>query len=308
MKILIDNQIVKNLVHNTPKMSENSLLSNENQISFRWPSLLEYLGLGSLFSTLPTYDQTHPLFVASISTLQTNEDREVLFYVYDRLFAENLTQLKALPQINASFLCQAIKEKCENATVLSPALTAYEEALIKNASHTMHDLILYLAWDRMCVCMARLFNYQSTNPKFIKGLDVLKGCLIESYQHIVQQGRTSPGLYRMIESLFFYQMREENLQKHTDAEWTLLSQSFQVLKSEDELVDFFYIDDGVITEGEVTTEGENEECYLTLDTPERVNSRVALAQLMMAKLKAEIPDWRYILRPKNIIYYTNECS
>lgn len=154
----------------------------------------------------------------------------------------------------------------------------------------MHDLILYLAWDRMCVCTARLFDYQSNDPKFIKGIRVLRDCLIESYQHIAQQGRTTPGIYRMIESVFFYQMREENLGKLLPAQWTILTQSFQALKGQDELADFFYIDDGVTLEKVLKMEEEDSECYLTLDSPNRVNARLSLAQCMMDQLKSEVPN------------------
>lgn len=313
MKLVIDNQIVRILAHDATKIVKNPFISNpEHHISFGWPALLEYLGFGSVLSNLPVFDETQPLFVACISTLYANEEREVLFYVYDRLFAENLNQIKALPQINASFLLQAIREKrkktfsLEVENVLTPALAAKEAALVDSASHTMHDLILYLAWDRMCVCMSHLFNHQSTDPKFVKGIDVLKECLIESYQHISQQGRTSPGLYRMLEALFFYQMRDENLPKHTAEEWTLLSQSFPFLKEQNELADFFYIDDAVSYEEKLTTGEEGSECYLTLDSPECVNSRLALANYMVAKLKTEVPDWGYVLRPKKIVYLNLE--
>ena len=180
--------------------------------------------------------------------------------------------------------------------MLDPVLAAYETSLTENTSHTMHDLILYLAWDRMCVCMARLFDYQSTDPKFIKGIGVLRECLIESYQHIAQQARTIPSFYRMIEALFFYQVREENLQKHTAAEWTILSQSFEVLKEQDKLADFFYIDDAAILNQKV------EEDYVTLDSPHKVNARLSLAQYMMDKLKSEVPSWGYTLHPKKIVY------
>lgn len=311
MKIIIDNQIVKFFIHDSNKVLKYPYIFNpDNHISFRWPSLLEYLELGSVLSNLPAFDQTQPLFVACISTLCAYEEKEVLLYMYDQLFAENLNQINALPQIKSSFLLQAIKEQrqrfsfLEVTKVLSSTLAANEAALSEKASHTMHDLILYLAWDRMCVCMARLFDYQSTDPKFIKGIGVLKECLIESYQHIAQQGRTTPGIYRMLESLLFYQMREENLQKHTPAEWTMLSQSFLALKAQDELVDIFYIDDAVVTVEKLKTEEETSEYYLTLDSPTSTNFRLSLAQYMMDKLKSEVTWWDYALRPKKIIHLT----
>lgn len=309
MKIVIDNQIVKMCGQDAAKIIQNPLLSHPDHcISFGWSSLLEYLGLGSVFSHLPVFDPTHPFFVACISTLYTNKDKETFFYIYDRLFAENLNQIQALPEINASFLLQAIKKEREKSSFLEvkkvfvPTLVAYEAALLAHTLDTMHDLILYLAWDRMCVCMAHLFNYPSTDPKFINGLDILKECLIESYQHIAQQGRTSPGIYRMLEALFFYQMREENLQKHTDADWILLNQSFPVLKSEDQLADFFYIDEAMIAKDKLKNEEENPAYYLTLDSPDRVHARLALVQYMLEKLKSINHQWNYVLLPKKIVY------
>lgn len=298
MKLVVDNQIVKMFLDDAAQIMKNSFISNvDNSITLRWPSLLEYLDQGSLLANLPVFDQTNPLFQACIATLCVSEEKEVLFHIYDHLFVENLNQIKSLPQINAEFLLEAIQEKRRD-TVLSPALESYETSLRENSSHTMHDLILYLAWDRMCVWMARLFDYQSTDPKFIKGITILKECLIESYQHIAQQGRTSPGIYRMLESLVFYEMREENLQNHTEAEWTLLSQSFQSMKVQDELIDFFYIDE------EVTPVKQTKEiCYLTSDSPKRVNSRLLLAQFMLDKLKTKVPEWSYVLHPSKIDYF-----
>ena len=270
--------------------------------------MLEYLGFGSVLLNLPVFDESQPLFKACISTLCTNEEQEVLTYMYDRLFVENLNYIKSLPQINASFLIQSIKTERERSSfadvekILTPPLNAYDEALKENPQNTMHDLILYLAWDRMCVWIGRLFNHQSADPKFIKGIDVLKECLIESYQHISREKRTSPGFYRMVESLFFYQMREENIQKHTDAEWAILSESFNILTTEDELADFFYIDDAVISQDTLSAESEHSELYLTLDSPEKVNSRLILSKYMIDKLKKEIPSWNYTLCNKKIIY------
>jgi hypothetical protein len=309
MEIVVDNQIIQILVHNVVEMMKTPLLADpHNHINFRWPSLLEYLDLGSLLKNLPAFDPSQPLFNACLTTLCVNEEKETLFYLYDSLFAECLNQIKDLPQINAPFLLRAIKicrlkpSFSEAEKMISSTLRVYETALSENVSRIMHDLILYLAWNRMCVCITRLFDYQSTDPKFIKGLVVLRECLIESYLHITQQGRTSPSLYRLIESLFFYQIREENLQKHTDAEWATLSQSFQILKAQDELADFFYIDDAVVSLDDHKREPDISELYLTLDAPDRVNSRLALAQYIMDKLKLEVPQWCYSLQPKKIVY------
>lgn len=309
MKIIVDNQIARFLAQNSTKVMEDPLLSDaENHISFRWSSLLEYVGLGSLFSQLPAFDQTQPLFQASLTTLSANEEKEVIFYIYDRLFAEILTQIKSLPQINADFLLQAIEKQQQKSSFLEvekallPTLSHYAEALLENEPYMMHDLILYLGWDRMCVSLARLFDYQSTNPKFIKGIEVLKDCLLESYQHISRQGQVTPSLYRLLESLLFYQMREENLQKHTDEEWEILSKSIKILKEQDKLADFFYIDDAVV-EGQTEIVKENSECcFMTLDSSENVTTRITFVQYMLEKIKSEDPQWNYALSLKEIVY------
>lgn len=303
MKIIVDNKIVKMFVSDPEKIATHPLISDpENQLGFRWPMLLEFLGLGSLFSDIPAFDENTPIFQAAVATLCDSEEQEVLFYVYDQIFTENLHQIKALRQMHPSFLLEAIREKqesffsLETGRVIFPALEEYKSALLEKPSDTMHDLVLYLAWDRMCVCMARVFQYPSTNAKFIHGIGVLKACLLESYQHIREQGRTLPGIYRMLEAFFFYQMREENLQNHTDAEWKMLTQSFSVLKMEEDLADFSYIDDAVGIEMEA-------ECYLTLEVFDKVDLRLIWAQHMISRLNSEVPGFECVLNPKKIYYF-----
>lgn len=309
MEIIIDNKVVGLLVHDVAKLIEQPcLISPGSHVTLRWPSLLEYLGLGSVFSMLPAFDHNQPLFEACVSTLCANDEKEAIFYIYDSLFAESLSQIKALPQIQAHFLLQAIKERRQTPVPqeiekwLSSALSGYETAFVENASHMMHDLILYLAWDRMCVWMGHLFNYQTTDLKFVRAIAVLKECLIESYQHIIHQGRTIPSFYRMVEALFFYQMREESIQKHTDEEWIVLSQSFPVLKAQNELADVFYIDDAVISEQHLQKNQGNPARYVTLDSCHQVSARLALTQYMMSRLKQEVVDWDFILQLKKTNY------
>lgn len=299
MKIILNNKLVSALHHAPSNFFENPIISDpDNSITFGWPALLEYINLGSLYSQLPPFEQGQPLYEASLRVLYENEEKEVVQYMYDRLFVEILNKIKAFPQIDAPLFLQAINERREHPSyvmldkILSPTLKAYETALAENPSHTMHNLILYLSWDRMCVCITHLFNHQSVDPRFIKGLDVLKECLIESYLHISEQGRTKPGFYRLLEALFFYQMREENLQKHTDAEWALLTQSFPLLKGQDELADFSYIDDALVEDSSTH--------HFTSDSPETVNSRIVLAQYMVNKLKMEFPDWKHTLHSQTV--------
>lgn len=306
MKISIDNQIVKLLFADSDKVLNSPLGNGDDHfLSFSWPSLLEYLELDQLLSKLPSFDKTQRLFIATVKALCEVDNPEDLFYIYDSLFTEMLKQVKSLPEIDPLFLLERIEEKksklsfWEMNQILSPALAAQEKALRENTQNAMHDLVLYLGWDRMCICMGRLFDYQSTDPLFLQNLKKLKWCLIESYQHIAGQGRTSPSFYRLIEALFYYQMREEHLQLHPEADWELLSQSFAVLKKPNELVDCFYIDHAIVTDSE---ESDSAGCHLTLDPPEIVQQRLALAHYMINQLKEEIPRWNYSLRPGSIIH------
>ena len=299
MKIILDNKLIRSMSEIPSIFVENSSIADPNNvISFGWPALLEFISLGTLFSQLPLFEQGQPLYEASIKVLYENEETEVVQYMYDRLFVEILNRIKALPQMNAPFLLQAIKERREHPSyasldkMLSSTVTSYEAALKENPSHAMHDLILYLAWDRMCVYVSHLFNHQTIDPKFLKSLDVLKECLVESYLHISEQGRTKPGFYRLLEALFFYDMREENLQKHSDTEWALLTQSFPVLKGQDELADFSYIDEAFVND--LSTN------HFTADSLETVNIRIALAQNMVNKLKTNVSEWKYRFYPQSI--------
>ena len=242
----------------------------------------------------------------TFATLCANEEKEVIHYLFDGLFTENLQQITSLKQMNAAFLVQAIRDKREKISCnkekegLAFTLNTYERALTENISETMHGLILYLGWDRCCVCMAHLFDYQTNEPKFIQNIALLWECLIESYQHIFLQGRTRPGIYRMFEACLFYQMREENLHALTADEWELVNQSFQLLKPEEELMDCFYIDDAIAMKND-----EDAECYATVDSSLQVQTKVALAKYMIDKIKRDFPSWNFSFNPKKIIHLTN---
>jgi len=148
----------------------------------------------------------------------------------------------------------------------------YEKLLHEHPKNSIHGLILYLAWDRLCIYMSQIFDYQSTDSVFQENLKVLKECLVESYMHITEQGRTRPSLFRLAEALYYYEMREEYLQTHSEGDWGVLSKSVTVLSSKERIVDVLYVDaisDAVI---------------YTLDSSELVKSRIELAELMRKKL------------------------
>jgi hypothetical protein len=256
---------------------------------------------------LPVFDETNPLFESTVSTLSAQGNREVVHYVYDHLFAENLRQIQALPQMHAAWMIQAIRAKRQevNSFISSP-LAVYEAACEQNPSHFMHDLVLYLAWDRMCIWMGCLFDHQRIEPPFLQALVYLKECLMESYQHLVQNGRTKPGIYRMMEAFFFMEMREENLQHHTPSDWELLSRSFQAITPQDKLIDVPYIDEAVVVK-ERPVEGLSA-CIVASDSLELVTSRLRFASWTMERIAAPYPEWRYRLIPSTTELLTGQNS
>jgi hypothetical protein len=306
MKISIDNQVVQLLVNDQEGFLKNSLKEQkEGILSFSWPSLLAYLGCGDVLTRFSSFDRESPLFTATVSALCEVNNQDDLFYVYDSLFTEMLKQVKSWPEIDAAFLLKKIEEKkkalpfFDMGETLFLTLTSHEKALRDDTHRAMHDLVLYLAWDRMCVCMSRLFDYQTDHPMFLRNLKGLKWCLAESYQHILSQGRSRPSFFRLVEALFYYQMREEHLQHHTESEWALLSQSFPVLKKPDELVDFFYIDHAIVPD---VDQQSGAICHFTLDLPEVVQSRLELARYMMSHLEKEMPQWKCALTSSRIVH------
>lgn len=301
MKVSVDHRIVRMLSQEGGK-GLGSKLGDHGYLSFNWASLLEYLDLGQLFSQVPPFDST-PIYTATISALCEVENLEDLFYIYDSLFTAMIKQIKSLPEMDALFLLQKIEEKKKSPSflqvekILIPALAIHERMLRDRTSHAMHDLVLYLAWDRMCICMARIFDYRSNHPIFIENVKRLKWCLIESYNHITSDGKTSPSFYRLTEALFYYQMREEHT--HPKAEWELLTKSFPALKDPNELHDFFYIDEAIRPASKTEEESH---CHMTVDPPEMVQSRFDLAQYIIGRLKEEIPQWNYRLYPSGIVH------
>ncbi len=286
MKLVIDKQLVDTLSLQNSGLEKNEILLKTHTINLRWPTFLEALGLGTVLSSMPDFTEK------CVSKLQSYEDDNAIFHLFDGMFAENLTEVKSIPEINAQYLLQAIADH-EVKPWFSAPLEPFKRRLIENPAATMHDLILYLGWDRMCISMSRLWDHQSNDPDFQRKIVLLKDCLTESFQHIYKDGRTVPSLYRLFEALFFYYMREENIQKYTDEEWTLLNQGFQILKAPESLADIFYIDDMLSS--------SEDQIYITLDVEEKIQIRVAFADFMMKRLKTEVPTWNYETYKKEIV-------
>jgi hypothetical protein len=306
MKIILDSKIIRALVTNPSEILKNPLLEDpQTQVSLGWPSLLAYLDLESLFTKLPVFDKTDSIFETCLTILHTSEDKNTLLSLYDHLFAKNLSEIKDLSEINAPYLLEAIKKSREKSSValiekaISSVLNRYETAFVENTSHTMHDLILNLGWNRTCSCMRHLFDFPSADENFLKGLAILRECLIESYSHIKLQRKTSPSIYSLIEALFFIEVREENLQKHTATDWALLSESFPLIEKENILTDCPYIDEAILCKERADEDPSN--CYLTLESASAVESRLRLARYMIQKIEQLDPAWNFTLAPKKIV-------
>jgi hypothetical protein len=320
MKVFIDNSLIQKMKAHEAEaghdvllktlIKANFLTSDQSvQVLFGWPSLLEYLDLGSLFEQFRPFDRQHELFGFITTVLTSHLDKDLLVRLYDQIFAECLTHIKALPQIQASFLMDCIREKRQSFAssfanqLFSASLDRYETAFAVNPSYTMHDLILYLAWDRICVDIATVFELVSPDLNVQNDLKVFKDCLLESFQHITAHGRTAPGFFRLLETLYAYQMREEFLQTYTEDEWLTLCQSSEALKPREGLMDVFYIDAAVVENREMKEFNKERDLVrvLTLDPVDKVQASLSLADYMIGKLKQEESEWRYALCPVEIV-------
>jgi hypothetical protein len=278
-------------------------LANGRPIQFvlEWPSLLEYLGFGSLFETDPKVDGQNKIFSTAVEVLKLDSDREVIHYLYDQIFVECLTQIKKLPQIHPKILIDQIHLKRANplfSEIEDPffeALDSYEQKLSKTPYEAIHDLTLNLAWDRVCVYLGAIFDHATLKNQ--NGLVILKECLIESFTHIKLQGKTSPSFIRLVEALFAFYMKEENLNTHTENEWHVLCKGVETLHSRDYLPDATYIDSGIAIQGQV----KQTLPVLTVEPLDRVKARLALVDLIMTKLKQTDPDWKFFLQPFEVL-------
>jgi hypothetical protein len=255
----------------------------------------------------PTFDKQNELFTLMIYLLPLEAEKEHLIRAYDQVFVECLTHVKAMPQMDPAFLLKHIQQKMQSLTqadkLFVQSLARYEQRLLEYPAHFMHDLILFLAWDRACVNLAIVFEHPSPDVNIQSGLEVLKECLLESFQHITAHGRTAPGFFRLIETLYAYQMREERLQIHTEDEWTILCESASALKPREILGDVWYIDAAVADEEKLKKmEQENERLKVfTMDSADKVRASLSLARYMIDKLKNETAEWRYSLAPVEVI-------
>ena len=311
MKVYPDNQLVrkfvilnteaKNLLFEECQKALNQKKDNSLQFLLGWPALVEYLGVGEL-AFFPKFKNQEKIFSTVVEVLKLDSDKEVIVYLYDQIFVECLTQVKELSISSPQFLMEKIKERQNNPLFcliedpFAATLAYYETRLLNNSSDTMHDLTLYLAWDRVCVFLGMLFDTGSL--KIQHGLEILIDCLVESFQHITENGKTIPSLFRLMEALYAFQMKEENLPTYSEEDWEILSKSVMGLQSRNVLSDANYIDAGLAYTQDVNPAILK---FLTFDSEEKVRTRLSLADFILIKLKKEIPGWQYMLRPLEIV-------
>lgn len=307
MKVYPDHILIKKFIELKEENEAQTLLNNcrlvtsvskeeEFQFILDRPAILEYLGFSTLFENFQKPTLENSIFASVVEILKLDSDKDVIVYLFDQIFVECLTQVKALPQIHPKAMLDQIQSRRENSFFsleedpFAAILKSFERAVTGNPHETVHDLTLYLAWDRVCVYLSAIFD--ETSLKVQNGLEILRDCLVESFRHIQGQGTTTPSFFRLMEALYAYQMKDENLQKYSAIEWQVLSQSVGALQPREFLPDACYID---------ARYSENEQKILTFETPLKINLNLSLAHFTIAKLKENLPDWKFSLLPLEIV-------
>lgn len=294
MIVFLDRMIVKKVFAG----EEVSCLDSNNRYLFDWSSLLECLDLGSsLFQTFPPFNSQNSLFSLIISATSLSVEKDFFIRLYDQIFIECLTQVRAIPQIQLEYLLKEIREKKDS--VLEQSLSIYEKYLIEDPYKAMHDLTLYLAWDRVCVYVSIIFEQPIKDSNGLILIDVFKECLIESFGHIKADGKTNPSFFRLSEALYAYYLREEKLQIHTEREWLILCQSSLGLKPREFLLDLAYIDSTIKASDCIYSE---EVKVFTSESRKVVESRLNLVDWVIQKLESEMVHLSYRRSPLEIVY------
>lgn len=293
MKLLIDPAIVRGIV----KENLSVELSQSDEIMLGWPGLLEFLEI-EIARSFPSFTKDDPLYQEIIIALEAKPHPEHLEHLFDQVFVKCLNWVRSKQEIHPTFLAHAIRER-KSSQLFSKPIDHYERLFLEHPYHTIHDLTLYLGWDRVCVDMAVLFEYQSTSDHVKQGLSLLRSCLIESFQHITAQKKTIPGFFRLAEALYAFQMREESLQTYSDAAWQTLCESAQALRPRDQFLEVPYIDQALF-DTKNSAHLPLSAKALTLDSWDKVNKSLGLARYMIDTLKNEDVDWHYDLQAMEV--------
>lgn len=274
-----------------------------------WPSLLELLDLGNLFEDFPYLTHQSELYSFIIARLAYASEQENLIRAYDQIFVECLTYVKALPMIHPDVLLEKIEKKQRllqshgDTSFFSASLGRYEKLLAEDPKNFMHDLILYLAWDRVCINLAMIFEHVSVDVNVQPGLNVFKHCLIESFEHITGQRRTRPSFFRLMEALYAFQMRNENMDSPTDAEWSILCEGAVALTPREKLSDAWFIDGAIKSQSQLNEIGNHKELLkvLTIDSPENIHASMSLASYMIHILNTSNTGKVFYFQPTEVM-------
>lgn len=283
-----------------PKLASNQLAlpigSQSVQPALDWPTFLEAVDLGTLLLTFPPFDASNGLYNFLISSSAAEATPDLLMRIFDQIFVECLTLVKALPQVDQTFLLEQIHNSKRDGSPLQEELDHYTLKLIEQPYDTMHDLTLYLGWDRVTTYLAVIFEAIPVEPRFHQVLEVLKECLLESFQHITGKGRTRPSFYRLVEALYALEMRPDRLDNHSEEEWDVLARGSRALQPRGELTDVAYVDQAM-RDTRVHLFGENSNLVrvVTTESAEVVIAGLDLAHNVVGRLKQDRVDWHYAI-------------
>lgn len=312
MRFHIDQKIARKIASLVDVKDREAFLENikvaiaaEDDLQFvlDWAALLELLGYSGLVESFQQTEGNKKIFSSVIEALKMDSDNEVIYYLFDQIFVECLTEVKTLkPVLHPDILANQVRSLLTHPLFpdqdpFSATLRYYDKRLTENLQDTLHDLILYLAWDRVCIYIAMIFDDVSLKIK--DGLQLLKNCLIESFQHIKADGKTNPGFFRLIEALYAFEMKDENLQNYSDTDWKTLCESVQALQPRDSLADVCFIDTGIVSD---LIQDKPLLKVLTFKPAKEVKTIISLANFMLKQLRVELADqWRYSMCPYEIL-------
>lgn len=300
MRVLVDKSVIEKAKEGFKISVLEELVMADADVVFAWPVLLEFLGI-DLAKDYPHFSQS-VLYPEVIAALEAKPHAEYLEHLYDQVFVDCLNWVRTKEVIHPNYLLNKIREiqATTPAKLFSKPLHHYERMLFEEPYLAIHDLTFYLAWDRVCVDLATLFEYPSTSENVRQGLQILRDCLIESFQHITQEQETDPGFFRFLEALYAFQMREEFLQAYPDQEWQILSESSQSLRPREEFLVVPYTDQTIFN----TRKNEHLPIpvkVLTFDSWVKVTTSLNLARYMIEKLKSENYEWAYEIHSSEVI-------
>lgn len=283
----------------------------ENQkleLQLGWSNLFALLGEADPFKDFPAFDQDQDLFRYAESVLTGPFKEESIYELFDRLFMECLTEVKNLFFMKPNWFSEKISEikkgmAPEDFALLSGSLGRIEGMFLFYPQPTMHDLTLFLAWDRICVHSAILFELPHNSQDFLEGINCLKNCLIESFQHITYQGKTIPSYFRLVEAVYAWLMREENLPSHAEEEWNILCQGVQGLRSRGGLPDVYYIDAALLSKKqavELVGQAVGSLKSLSLSSAEEVKAVIKLAKMISDRIGKQEASWSFGFCPIDV--------